>query len=118
MATRTNQDGWDKSRAANTDPYGKDGIDFTERWANLMEEQIAEGKQLADIAKTTSHEANIDGITGFMYGCAVALLSECWVHGEELRRWHNLVTQIGTESEAANENGGVLNPALLTIEEK
>ena len=49
-----------------------------------------------------------------MYGAAVFVLATCWEHGEELRRWHNVVTQIGTEGEEANKNGGVLNPALLS----
>ena len=43
------------------------------------------------------------------------MLAQCWVHGEALRRWHNRDTQIGTEGDKANESGGVLNPALLTI---
>ena len=34
---------------------------------------------------------------------------------DRLRRWHNKATQIGTEGDKANETGGVLNPALLTI---
>jgi hypothetical protein len=50
-----------------------------------------------------------------MYGCAVQMLAGCWIHGEELRRWYNLDTQLGTEGEAANSNGGVLNPVLLNI---
>jgi hypothetical protein len=44
------------------------------------------------------------------------VLASCWEHGEELRRWHNLKTQIRDEGEKANESGGVLNPALLNIE--
>ncbi|MDA8315367.1 MAG: hypothetical protein M0010_09365 [Actinomycetota bacterium] len=48
-------------------------------------------------------------------GAAVSVLASCWVHGEELRRWHNLDTQIGTEGEKANASGGVLNPALLIM---
>ena len=43
------------------------------------------------------------------------MLAQCGVHGEALRRWHNRDTQIGTEGDKANESGGVLNPALLTI---
>jgi len=50
-----------------------------------------------------------------MYGCAVVILSKCWEHGEALRRWHNKDTQIGDEGDRANESGGVLNPALLSI---
>lgn len=73
------------------------------------------GAALADIAEGASHVADNEGITGFMYGCAVRILASCWRHGEELRRWHNVKYQIGTEGEEANERGGVLNPALLTI---
>ncbi len=52
---------------------------------------------------------------GFMYGTAVSILSQTWKHGEQLRRWHNKETQIGNEGDIANEKGGTLNPALLTI---
>jgi hypothetical protein len=102
----------------NYDPYGKGVIDYAERWANLMEERMAEGKTLEDVAKKASHEANTEGITGFMYGAAVAVLYTSWEYGDELRRWHNLDSQIANEGEKANEEGGVLNPALLNIRKK
>lgn len=108
--------GWDLSRANNTDPYGKATLDYAEAWANLMEARMADGVELAAIAKEASHEADTEGITGFMYGMAVAILAQVWEHGEELRKWHNLDTQIGDEGERANEvEGRVLNPALLSI---
>jgi hypothetical protein len=73
-------------------------------------------ESFADMAKETSHEADDEGITGFMYGCAVSILVGCWIHGEKLRRWHNKDTQLGNEGDEANEKpGAVLNPALLTI---
>jgi hypothetical protein len=106
---------WDAGKANNTDPYGGRIYSYAEDWANLMETRMAKGDKLADIASETSHEADTDGITGFMYGAAVSVLSHVWEHGEELRRWHNLDTQIGTEGEEANKNGGTLNPALLNI---
>lgn len=90
-------------------------FNYAETWANLMELHISEGSKLEDIADTQSHEADTEGITGFMYGAAVSILSQCWTHGEQLRVWHNLKTQIGTEGEKANQNGGVLNPAMLNI---
>ena len=82
-----------------------------------MEIQLANGHELKDIAKETSHEANTEGITGFMYGCAVSMLSELWEHSEALRQWHKLDTQIGDEGEKANESGGTLNPAVMQIGE-
>ena len=108
-------EGWQKTVEVNDDPYGKAGVDYARRWAELMEERMAEGSALKDIAKDTSHEADTNGITGFMYGCAVSILSKVWEYGEELRQWHNLEEQIHDEGERANERGGVLNPALLSI---
>jgi len=76
---------------------------------------MANGETVEDCADTASHLADSEGITGFMYGCAVAILAKVWVHGEALRRWHNLKTQLRDEGEKANESGGVLNPALLNL---
>ena len=108
-------EGWKKANDANTDPYGHRVMTYSEDWANFMEREIAAGKTIAECAKATSREADTDGITGFMYGAAVSTLSQAWEHGEELRRWHNLDTQLGDEGERANESGGVLNPALLNV---
>ena len=89
--------GWKKSVKANQDPYGAAAHTFAERWANLMEARLADGETIADCADETSHEADTEGITGFMYGCAVSILARVWKHGEALRCWHNLDTQIGNE---------------------
>jgi hypothetical protein len=113
--TLRDPEGWRKSCEVNSDGYGGAVMTYAERWARLMEARIAKGERLADIAKECSHIADEEGITGFMYGCAVSILAQVWIHGEELRRWHNLDTQIGSEGEKANESGGVLNPACLTI---
>ena len=100
----------------NDDPYSAAVVQYTERWASLMESALASGEKLEDVAAKLSHQADTDGITGFMYGCAVSALAHFWEHGEDLRRWHNLKTQIGNEGEKANASGGTLNPALLNIE--
>ena len=103
-------------KAKNTDPYGGRVVSYGEDWANLMEARLAKGEKIADMAKITAGEADTDGITGFMYSCAVSALAHFWVHGEELRQWHNLDVQYHHEGEAANESGGVLNPAIVSIE--
>ena len=83
-------------------------VSYAERWANLMECKIEQGYILADIAKDTSHEANTKNITGNMYGMAVVLLVDHWVHGEELRKWHN--------KEWGNPDcDGVVDPAVVTV---
>lgn len=102
----------------NQDAYSKGVVDYAEAWAALMEKAEEAGENIAQCAKRTSNEADTDGITGFMYGCAVSALARFWENGEALRMWHNLDTQIGTEGEEANENGGTLNPALLNITAK
>ncbi len=107
--------GWQKSIRVNSDGYGGTIITYSERWARLMQIEMANGKNLEDVADATSHEADLEGITGFMYGCAVSQIASCWKYGDQLRRWHNLKTQLGNEGEKANESGGVLNPALLSI---
>ena len=113
--TFRDEEGWKKTVAANTDDYGGGVMSFAERWARLMEGRMANGDTLEACAEDASSLADNKGITGFMYGAAVSILSQVWVHGEQLRRWHNLKTQIGHEGEKANASGGVLNPALLSI---
>lgn len=106
---------WDEFVARNTDPYGAGVVKYAERWARLMQARMNDGSKLEDIARQSSLDADNEGITGFMYGCAVATLAQCWEYGDQLRRWHNLDTQIHNEGEKANETGGVLNPALLSV---
>ena len=106
---------WGTHKAANTDEYGSAVIRYAERWADMMEAAVDAGAKLEDIAESTSREADTEGITGFMYGAAVWSLAEAWQHGEQLRRWHNLATEIGDEGKRANETGGVLNPAMLNL---
>lgn len=60
-----------------------------------------------DNADRLSLEADTEGITGFMYGASVGILSKCWEYGEELRKWHN--------KEYDYEGYGVVNPAILTV---
>lgn len=102
-------------KAVNIDPYGARILSYAEDWANYMERDMAAGKPLEECAKASSHEADTDGITGFMYGAAVDVLAHAWEYGDALRRWHNLAVQIGNEGVKANESGGTLNPALLRI---
>ena len=103
----SNKEIWDKGLANNEDPYGRAVYVFAEQWAKLMQKHMAEGKTLQECADADSHAADTEGITGFMYGCAVNVLFGVWKHGEELRVWHN---------KQYNHLGeGVVNPAVLTI---
>ncbi len=100
---------WTSGLAKNKDPYGRACFRYASEWATRMEKLIGDGAAVESIAKQTSHDADDEGISGYMYGVAVSILSDCWIHGEAVG------VQIGDEGERANESGGVLNPALLTI---
>ncbi len=96
----------------NSDPYGHACITYAERWADLLEELIEKSsdnplKVIVENARSTSYKADVEGITGFMYGAAVSVLSQCWKYGEELRKWHNKNYEY--------DGDGVVNPAVLTI---
>lgn len=58
------------------------------------------------------------GITGFMAGCMAQAVARFHPRGDEFRRWWNKDNQIKDEGDRANESGGVLNPALLSVGEK
>lgn len=112
ILNQTKYDNWKKNQGGK---YGLAVFRYAEQWANLMEEKIINGEKLENIANQSSHDADTEGISGYMYGAAVFVLSECWEYGEQLRRWSNLDLQIGNEGEKANDEGGTLNPALLNI---
>ena len=110
---------WNEYKEKNTDSYGGRCVSYAEEWARLMQAELAKvtkgftwtepayNSAFNIIAERTSHEADYDGITGFMYGCAVNMLTHCWEKGELLRKWHN--------KEYGHEGEGVVNPAVLTL---
>ena len=118
-----NRELWEEScrnnENAKIDTYGGCVNFAAQMWADMMEAAIANGATVESCAKDCFHETDKRlgrfGLTGFQYGCAVSILSAVWERGEELRRWHNLDTQVGSEGVRANESGGVLNPALLVV---
>lgn len=114
--TLRDEPAWQKSVDANkNDGYGAAVTQYADQWARIMESRMASGETLEACADEASHVAGNVGLSGFQYGCAVSILSQVWIHGEQFRRWHNLKTQIGNEGARANETGGTLNPALLNI---
>lgn len=104
---------WEKK---NTDSYGSCIFRYVRRWADLMEDKIQKcytfynqcpEETIMNVAEITSKEADIEGITGYMYGAAVSILAQCWEYGDTLKKWHN---------KQYNYNGdGVVNPAILHV---
>ena len=101
-------------RTNNTqDSYSAGVVRYVERWAEQMQARIDVGSTVAEAAAATEHTADTEGITGFMYGCAVSALSKWWVHGESLRQWHN--ARYDKSGKANATSGAVVNPAVLTF---
>lgn len=100
---------WLVGKNKNTDPYGSCIYEYAEGWAKLMQIELTKGNKLIECAGRTSFELGFLGITGYMYGAAVSILSHCWLHGEELRKWHN--------KEYNHDGDEVVNPAILTIKD-
>lgn len=76
------------------DDYGKAIIDFSIRWAQLLEQAIYSSEQLAEQvikerASDLSLQADTEGISGFMFECAIAGLAHYWKYGAELADWYN-----------------------------
>lgn len=98
----------------NSDGYSRACFTYAERWAELLEIEISKTddvmKCIVENADRLSHEADTEGITGYMYGCAVSILSQYWEYGEELRKWHN--------KEYNYDGDGVVNPAIMTIRKR
>lgn len=116
----TNKSFWDESvESIENADYSKIGnfgkeymlaiVDYAEKWGRLMQASIDNGAVLEDIADETSQEADVDGITGNMYGGAVMMLAGSWKYGEELRRWHN------KKWGASEDASGVVNPAVFNV---
>lgn len=90
------QDAWDKYKINNIDTYGARCVSYAEDWALLMQNHIpidatadiVEAK-IAEIADETSNIADYDGITGYMFSAARAILKKCWVYGEQLSKYYS-----------------------------
>ena len=76
---------YQKAFDINDDPYGRRIFTYAEDWAKLMENVLESGTALdAEAAEQFSHDADTDGITGFMYDMARAILYRYWEYGTEL----------------------------------
>lgn len=90
------------------DFMGASTLRYLERWANIMEALAEDGMNIGEAAEQSNHVADTEGITGYMYGMAVSVLTEVWEYGDDLRVWHN--QHYGYEGE------GTVNPAVLKID--
>jgi hypothetical protein len=91
------------------DGYSFAVVRYSAAFAQAAEQLISQGVAFSDAVKLVEFEVDDEGITGFMYGCAMKELSRFWKHGDELRKLHNARYGVSEDST------GVVNPAILTI---
>ena len=96
------------------DAYNKCCIDVARKVMEILDE----GKEFKphDIICKADHEIGVASITGFMAGCVAQMVSECHERGEEFRKQWNKDNQIKDEGDRANNSGGVINPAVISIQ--
>ena len=126
----------DTATVAAEDFYANGIVTFAVRWAELLEAEIARRelipgglqdnwsederdayilgvtKVIEECAKDACSTADTEFITGNMYAAAVALLGQFWEYGWCLARWHNRRYLSEEQAAEADEDGGVVNPAI------
>ena len=80
---------WECASRKYHDTYGKKIMDFAEKWAELMQDNLKGKAAISDVAEKTAREADTAGITGLMYARAIRVLADSWEYGDELKAWHN-----------------------------
>lgn len=113
----TDKDGWKKCEEINTDLYGGACVKVARRVMELLDEEPGPF-ECHNLICRADDDTGVGSITGFMAGCVAQMVSEFHSRGEEFRRQWNIDNQINDEGEKANDSGGILNPALLTLSEK
>lgn len=58
-----------------------------ERWGWAMEQEIANGRTVADAAEITLFDADSDRMSGAMFGFVMKTLCTFWIYGEQFRQW-------------------------------
>ena len=109
------QEKFDSLVEANRDPYGKKCVDTAQRAMEILDEEPGDFDTHELICRADNESAGDGGITGFMAGAVASMISACHSRGDEFRRKWNGDNQIADEGDKANESGGVLNPALLSV---
>lgn len=83
-----NKDVYMKWKRVNAnDGYSFDIFKFSEKWADLMEEEVEKGHNIEEIADDTSKIAGIDELTNTMFDSSLDILYRCWIYGYELETW-------------------------------
>jgi len=98
---------WEEWESKNKDPYGKCCVDVARRVMEILDD----GKPFDchKIICQADDEVKAGGITGFMAGCVASMVFNCHERGEEFKtKWNAGYDTV---------SDGVVNPAILTVDE-
>lgn len=111
---------WLSLMEKNTDPYGNAVCLYALRYGSLMERAITKlGWTLEEAAEKYLHLAHKGiggGLSGAQANYAIKMLAQCWVHGDQFRRWWNNRSLDPEDAEKANAtDNGIAQTHLLSI---
>lgn len=104
---------WDSWVEKNTDPYGGACVSVARGVMELLDKEDGDIDS-HDIICRADKNVKAGGITGAMAGAVASMVSQCHSRGEEFRKQWN--GDHGVKPE--NDKGGVVNPAVITINVK
>ena len=99
---------WKEWEDANDDEYGKCCVDVAREVMRLLDECPGDF-DVRKLINKADDNIKAGGITGFMASCVAQMVSVCHSRGEEFRQKWN-------KAHGSDIKGGVINPAILTIE--
>ncbi len=88
---------WGPYQELQTDSYSRATLEYAIRWAEHMEAELEAQPDtetydtLKEVLVSTSHVADVEGITGPMFFMAGGVLARFWVHGADLKRAYSAV---------------------------
>lgn len=127
----------DFEKQVNTgDDYSNAVVEYGTRWAEMLEKAILDKwpdfnweddwriknyisnpVRFAELFQPNSlgHEADTEGVTGFMYGAAAWAIGEYWIFGKHFRLWFNIYEGGIEQGIKVTEKNDSINPAVLVI---
>lgn len=108
-------EGWKKCVDNNQDPYGGCCVNVAREVMRLLDERTGDFDPHSLICEADDN-IKAGGITGFMAGAVASMVSKVHSRGEEFRqRWNGTYQKDGEPGRRPKDNGGVINPAIITI---
>lgn len=90
--------------------FARNVINFADAWGRMMQVKMSSGATVAEAAQATQQAAGRNIVTDDECVAAIRMLASCWIHGVDLRRWHNARYLSSDEFRGAEAQGSTFNP--------